>query len=89
MEPITMFAATVGFIGIVHLLAQAAEGLGYGRFNRKPVQGTRKDWYCFFQPADLLGEQTENTAAGKPALSEMERIEERRRQQANRPRLQA
>ena len=86
MEPLTMFASTVGFIATFHLLNTAVERLGK-RENRENRQNQREDWYCFFQTADLLG--TDSTESQQPAISDAEQLEQRRRQQANRPRLQA
>lgn len=55
MEPLTMFAATVGSIGAIHLLSATAERLGKGIYDRGDKQAKREDWYCSFQPSDLLG----------------------------------
>lgn len=89
MEPLTMFASTVGFIGAFHLLSRTVERFGEGRYNRKKRQGTREDWYCFFQPSDLLGTDTTTSQAPQPTVNDDARLEQRRRQQANRPRLHA
>ena len=90
MEPLTMFASTVGFIGAFHLLSTAVDRLGKGTYNRGNQQAEREDWYCFFQPSDLLGtDATGKTETQQPAITDDERLEQRRRQQANRPRLQA
>ena len=89
MEPLTMFASTVGFIGALHLLFTTADRLATGRRNRQDRQVTREDWYCFFQPSALWGaEATGKTVVRQPTVSDEQRLEERRRQQANRPRLQ-
>ena len=87
MEPLTMFASTVGFIGAFHLLSQAVERLGKAKSNRKTQSDRRDDWYCFFQLSDLLG--AENTTTQQAALSETEHLERIRQQHAQRPRLQA
>jgi len=90
MEPLTMFASTVGFIGAFHLLSTAVDRLGKGKHNRENRQATREDWYCFFQPSDLLGtDATGKTDTQQPTITDDQRFEQRRRQQANRPRLQA
>jgi hypothetical protein len=89
MEPLTMFAATVGIISSIHLLSTAAERLGKGIYDRGNQQAKREDWYCFFQPSDLLGADW-NTPDNKQAnITADKSLEQRRRQQANRPRLQA
>lgn len=91
MEPLTMFAATVGVVGAFHLLSTTVDRFGKGRYNRGSKQAKRDDWYCCFQLSALLGEGWE--ASGKmdkqqPSLTEAQRLEQKRRQQANRPRLQ-
>ena len=90
MEPLTLFAATVGLIGVIHLVSTAAEHLGKGRYDKGNQQAKRDDWYCFFQPSDLLGENwiTIEKRKSQPTLTDAERQEQIRNQQANRPRLQ-
>ena len=90
MEPLTMFAATVGLISTIHLLSTAAERFGKGTYDKGNQQAKREDWYCFFQPSDLLGADWGTTEGNRQAtITDTERLEQRRRQQANRPRLQA
>jgi len=87
MEPLTLFASTVGFMAALHILFSAEERLSQGRYYKGNQQGKREDWYCFFQPSDLLG-----TAGNKKAQKTMQNekdLEQRRNQQANRPRLHA
>ena len=88
MEPLTMLAATVGFIGVCHLLSTTAERLGKGKYYSGNTQEKREDWYCFFQPSDLLGTTAGNVPT-QQTVPEAVTLEQRRRQQANRPRLQA
>ena len=89
MEPLTMLVSTVGCIGACHLLSTTVERLGKGKYYNGNQQATREDWYCFFQPADLLGTDAGGLNTKQPVKTEAERLEQRRRQQANRPRLQA
>lgn len=89
MEPLTIFAYGVGFIGAFHLLSQTIERLGKGIYNSGNRQEKRVDWYCFFQPSDLLGGQIYPAGDQQRVITEAEQLEQRRRQQANRPRLQA
>lgn len=92
MEPLTIFALTVGFIGAFHLLSTAVDRFGKGIYNRGNQQDKRDDWYCFFQLSDLLGvDQVEsgNKAHRHSTITEAEQLEQRRQQQANRPRLRA
>lgn len=90
MEPLTLFAATVGLIGAIHLLSTAVERFGKGRYDKGNQQAKRVDWYCFFQLSDLLGKNWKiiDKRNNQPTLSDAERLEQMRRQQANRPRLQ-
>jgi len=87
MEPLTMFASTVGFIGAFHLLSTTVERLGKGKENK--TEATRDDWYCFFKTSDLLGTDAAGSMDTQPTITDEQRLEQRRRQQANRPRLQA
>jgi len=90
MEPLTLFASTVGLIGAFHLLSTTAQRFGKGIYDQGNQQAKREDWYCFFQPADLLGtDAAEQTISRQPTIVEGRQIEQRRRQQASRPRLQA
>ena len=88
MEPLTVFASSVGFIGAFHLLSTTVDRFGRGKVNSKNQQAKREDWYCFFQPSALLGTDS-GMDMQQPVITEAERLEQRRRQQANRPRLQA
>lgn len=90
MEPLTIFASTVGAIGALHLLSTTVERFGKGIFNRGSLQAKRDDWYCFFQLSDLLGEEweTREKMDKQQSITKAERLEQKRRQQANRPRLQ-
>lgn len=87
MEPLTMFASTVGFIGAFHLLSQAVERFGKRNNNRATQPDRRVDWYCFFEMSDLLGE--ENSATQLATRSETEHLERIRKHNAHRPRLHA
>ncbi len=92
MEPATIFAATVGLIGGIHILSSVAELFGNGIYDRGNKQGQREDWYCFFQPSDLLGQElgkSDVNTTRHPGLSDTDRLEQRRRQQTGRPRLHA
>jgi hypothetical protein len=90
MEPLTLFAATVGLISAIHLVSISFERFGKGRYDKGNQQAKREDWYCFFQPSDLLGEGW-NTSRKRDnhSLTDTERMEQVRRSQASRPRLQA
>ncbi len=91
MEPLTLFAATVGFIGAFHLLSTTVDHFSKGKHSSTNRQKKREEWYCFFQPSDLLGEALgtdENMEQVQRSLTEAEQLEKRRQQQANRPRLQ-
>jgi len=85
MEPLTILASTVGLISALHIAFSAEEFLTQGRYSKGNTQGKRVDWYCFFQPSDLVGNQKSSSSLE----TARDNLDERRRQQANRPRLQA
>ncbi|GEM_PF-860778 len=92
MEPATIFAAAVALIGAIHILSNVAKLFGNGIYDRGNRQAKREDWYCFFQPSDLLGEELgkgDVSTTSHPGISDTDRLEQRRRQQAGRPRLHA
>ncbi len=88
MEPLTMFAWLVGFICVFHLISTTINKVTKGRKVKNTT--TRTDWYCFFYRSDLIGK---DISANKKQ-DDMEKnvydahIEQRRRGQAQRPRLQ-
>lgn len=90
MEPLTIFASTVGIIGAFHLLSTTVERFGKGTYNSESLQAKRDDWYCFFHMSALLGEgwETSEKVDKQQSLTKTEQLEQKRRQQANRPRLQ-
>ncbi len=90
MEPLTLFAATVGLISAIHLVSISFERFGKGRYDKGNQQAKREDWYCFFQPSDLLGNGwNTNKKRDNQSLTDTARMEQARRSQASRPRLQA
>ncbi len=90
MEPLTIFAASVAFIGVFHLVSTAVDTIGKKRQNREAGAGaTRSDWYCFFKMSDLLGDDWmphDNQMEQRTSVQDAT-YEQRRRQQAQRPRL--
>ena len=90
MEPLALFAATVGLISAIHLVSISFERFGKGRYDKGNQQAKREDWYCFFQPSDLLGNGwNTNKKRDNQSLTDTARMEQARRSQASRPRLQA
>ncbi len=91
MEPLTLFASTVGLIASIHLVSTTFEHFGKGRYDKGNQQAKREDWYCFFQPSDLLGEDWNKNEkkTNRPTLTDAERLEQARRMQTERPRMQA
>jgi len=91
MELLTMFAASVGCVGGVHLLSKAVGRMGKGKFYSGDQQPKKDDWYCFFKPSVFLGEELALDGTVKTqqqVITGAERREQMRRQQADRPRLQ-
>lgn len=92
MEPIMIFALAVGFIGCFHLLSTAVTAFSKGRhIGSVDTTKRRNDWYCFFTLSSLYGGNgaASDNGAHKD-LSQNANIEEqKRRQEAQRPRLYA
>ncbi len=89
MEPITIFAVSVGLIGTCRLTFSAVDFFGKGIYSngiyfKKSTPVKRDDWYCFFKTSDLLG-----TTEQQASISDQQHLEQRRRVQQQRPRLQA
>ena len=91
MEPITIFAAAVAFVGTFHLLSTAVNNLGKNRNMRVACSSKkREDWYCFFHMADLLGQDAAAIGeADQTVIRDEDRIDQKRRQEARRPRVYA
>jgi hypothetical protein len=90
MEPLTIFASSIGFIGTFHLVSTAVNRWGKGIYSSGSQQNKREDWYCFFKLSDLVGADTgadDNRQKHNATVSETERLQQRRRQEAQRPRL--
>ena len=93
MEPVTIFAVAVAFIGVFHLMSTAVNKFSRGRnINTARAKGNRSDWYCFFSMSDLTGSDgapvKKRDQQSFDELSE-ELVKQKRQQQAQRPRLQA
>jgi len=86
MEPTTLFAAFIVFMGGCNLVFSAIDHLGDGVYSEEyqPVQ--QDDWYCFFHTSDLLG--VKGAQKGNARRQQQQR-EQQRRQQQQRPRVQA
>ncbi len=90
MEPITIFALSVGLLGAIHLVFTAVDRFGKGIYNTDKQKKKRADWFCFFKTSDLLGKewlQTEKKSDRPSSKISAEKLEQRRKQQVNRPRL--
>lgn len=89
MEPLTIMTAAVGLIGVFHIIDNVAKVLAKGKGATATRPETRSDWYCFFRMSDLLGpdwKPFEQRERGRKNLTDAKR-DEKRRKQANRPRL--
>ena len=93
MESSTIFAATVVFIGFFYLLSSAVNVLRKGsNISMARAAETRRDWYCFFKLSDLLGndwEPLEKRETQHREIGDQDLLDQKRRQQALRPRLHA
>jgi len=83
MEPISIFAASVGLVGVCRLTFVAVDFFGKGISRKRNSLVKRDDWYCFFKTSELLGTGTQDQiSVPRDSL-------ERRRRLQQRPRLQA
>ena len=92
MEPLTVFAAAVGMIGIIQIGDNIARVLAKGKGAAATRTAARSDWYCFFRMSELLGPTTkpvERREHDRKNVTTRTRRDEKRRTQANRPRLYA
>lgn len=90
MELITIFALSVGLFGAVHLVFTAVDRFGKAVDTTGNQKKKRADWFCFFKTSDLLGKDwvhTEKKSDRPSSKIDAERLEQRRKQQVNRPRL--
>lgn len=90
MELTTLFAWGVGITCSIHLLSTVAGSLGIDRYSKGNKQAKRDDWYCFFKPSDLLGTNwstPSDSNSGPQHTITSDQLEQRRQQQAKRPRL--
>ena len=90
MESITIFALSVVLFGAVHLIFTAVDRFGKGMYNTDNQKQKRADWFCFFTTSDLLGKdwvKTKEKSDRPSSKIDAERLEQRRKQQLNRPRL--
>ncbi len=81
MELLTIFSATIGFIGALYLLSTTIDRFGKGIYHSGNHQEKREDWYCFFQPSDLLGKDKgtdKDMGKLKSSLTEAEQPEQKR-----------
>ena len=89
MEPLTLLTITVGLIGIIHITDNVAKVLAKGKATAATKTVTRSDWHCFFRMSDLLGPDwtpVEQRERERKNLTDTKR-DEKRRKQANQPRL--
>jgi len=83
MEPITVFAISVGLVGGCRLAFVAADFLGKGIYSKgsKPVK--LDNWYCFFKTADLLGNKKQ-AGVSRPETRQKQPAQQRPRPRAER-----
>lgn len=55
MEPLTILAAMVGFIGCFHILDSTVKVLAKGRNATATRRRKTDNWYCFFKLPALYG----------------------------------
>ena len=78
MEPITIFAASVGLISACRLTFIAADFLGKGIYNKGSKPANCDNWYCFFKTSDLWGRKNQQkTSHSKTYLQQRRRPQQR------------
>ena len=61
MEPITIFAVSVGLVGACRLTFVAADFFGKGTYNKGSQPVDRVNWYCYFKISDLWGSKKQRS----------------------------
>lgn len=91
MESITLLAAAVALIGGIHIADRVASIFAQGKAEAAPAATKRNAWYCFFKMSSLLGPDWKPLEERESERNKMCNTlrEEKRLQQARRPRLYA
>lgn len=80
MEATTFFALFIGAIAVIHFLSLIDERVRSVKRKRK-VRAIRKNWYCFFSPNVLLGQNNREESANQNDQQDLVRKRKLRRQQ--------
>jgi hypothetical protein len=85
MQATTVFALFIGVIAVVHFLTLIAERFRPTK-RKKNIHTTRKDWYCFFSPNVLVGEDNteEKSVIPDTQLDTVRQRQQRRQQEQHR-----
>ncbi len=84
MQITTFFSISIGAIVVVHFISLIAERFRPIKRN-KNVRTTRENWYCFFSPNVLLGEDnTEKPVIRDTQLDTVRQRQQRRQQEQRR-----
>jgi hypothetical protein len=81
MEPITIFAVSVGLVGACRLTFVAADFLGKGIYSKGNKPASCDNWYCYFKTSDLWGSKKQQKRSPVDVHQQ-----QRRQQQRPRPR---
>lgn len=88
MEPLTIFAAMIGFIGIYHVTDSVVKVLAKGKTTTR--RNKSDNWYCFFKLPALLGKDWKPVEERRRETLQQNRPASRKRNQTDRrPRLYA
>lgn len=84
MQATTYFALFIGLIVVIHFLTLIAERIRPIK-RKKYLATTRKNWYCFFSPNVLFGENnTEETVIRNDQQDSVRRRKMRHQQEQHR-----
>ncbi len=92
MESMTLLTVAVALIGSIHIAERVASVFAAkGKVEAAPAATKRNAWYCFFKMSSLLGPDWKPLEERERDQNKMRntRRDERRQQQARRPRLYA
>ncbi len=91
MESMTFLTVAVALICAIQVVDRVAKVFAKGKEKSAPAATTRNAWYCFFRMSSLLGpdwKPFEQREIERKTARDTRR-EEKRRQQAGRPRMYA
>lgn len=87
MEPLTIFAAMIGFIGIYHVTDSVVKVLAKGKTTTR--RSKTDNWYCFFKLPAVLGRDWKPVEERQREALQKRPASRKQQQTDRRPRLYA